>query len=71
MDYKDPGHYKNPEGTVAFEYKGAKLSEAPRVEPAKAKPDLATWQVKDPCKPRLGADGKPMPRAKAGGHSNH
>ncbi len=28
-DYKDPGHYKNPEGTVAYEYKG-KAPEATR-----------------------------------------
>jgi len=71
-DYKDPGHYKNPEGTVAYEYKGQKLAEAPRVETPKVSPDLATWQVKDPRKPRLGPDGKPLPGAKAGGaHSNH
>ncbi|MBY0611224.1 MAG: copper oxidase [Beijerinckiaceae bacterium] len=28
-DYKDPGPYKNPEGTIAYEYKG-RLAEAPR-----------------------------------------
>ncbi|WP_100962066.1 copper oxidase [Bosea sp. FBZP-16] len=71
-DYADPGHYKHPEGTVAYEYKGQKLAEAPRVEGPKTNPELATWQVKDPRKPRFGPDGKPLPGAKAGGaHSNH
>jgi hypothetical protein len=28
-DYKDPGWFKNPEGTVAFEWKG-EAPEAPR-----------------------------------------
>ena len=32
-DYKDPGWYKHPEGTVAYEWKGAKLAEAPRARP--------------------------------------
>jgi len=29
-DYKDPGWYKHPEGTVAYEYKGSIASEPPR-----------------------------------------
>jgi hypothetical protein len=81
-DYKDPGSYKNPQGTVAYEYKGAGLTEAPRAQPldakvapgakiapgAKAEP--TEWRVKDPRKPRLGPDGKPLPAAK-NPHSNH
>lgn len=49
-DYKDPGWYKNPPGTVAYEYKGDK---APKVKSSKG-PDSGlkghTWRVKDPRK---------------------
>jgi FtsP/CotA-like multicopper oxidase with cupredoxin domain len=69
-DYKDPGPFKNPEGTVAFEYKGQKLAEAPRTTGPDSGLDSVDWQVKDPRKPTLAADGTPLP-AKAGGHSNH
>ncbi|SFD32363.1 Multicopper oxidase with three cupredoxin domains (includes cell division protein FtsP and spore coat protein CotA) [Bosea sp. CRIB-10] len=69
-DYKDPGPFKNPEGTVAFEYKGQKLAEAPRTTGPDSGLDSVDWQVKDPRKPTLAADGTPVP-AKAGGHSNH
>jgi FtsP/CotA-like multicopper oxidase with cupredoxin domain len=34
-DYKDPGWYKNPPGTVAYEVKGEMLPEAPRAAPNK------------------------------------
>lgn len=34
-DYKDPGWYEHPDGTVAYEFKG-KLSEAPRSQGANA-----------------------------------
>lgn len=46
-DYKDPGWYKHPEGTVAFEYKG---SDAPKIKRSKgpdSKIDGHTWRVKD------------------------
>ena len=33
-DYKDPGPYKNPEGTVAYQFKGKLASEAPRASGA-------------------------------------
>ena len=64
------GWFKNPEGTVAYEYKGEKLAEAPRSDGPDSKRDSLDWSVKDPRKPRLGANGKPLPM-KAGGHSNH
>jgi FtsP/CotA-like multicopper oxidase with cupredoxin domain len=46
-DYADPGPYKNPPGTVAYEWKGA-----PPSVPVKAKPDAAhaDYQVVDPRK---------------------
>ncbi|WP_439498852.1 multicopper oxidase family protein [Bosea sp. (in: a-proteobacteria)] len=69
-DYKDPGPYKNPEGTVAFEYKGGKLSEAPRTKGPDSGVQSVDWRVKDPRKPRLGPNGKPIPAAK-NPHSNH
>jgi hypothetical protein len=28
-DYKDPGWYRHPQGTVAYEYKGPRLGQAP------------------------------------------
>ncbi|MGX1742433.1 multicopper oxidase family protein [Bosea sp. NPDC055353] len=69
-DYKDPGPYKNPEGTVAFEYKGAKLSEAPRTKGPDSGVQSVDWRVKDPRKPKLGPNGKPLSAAK-NPHSNH
>lgn len=69
-DYKDPGPYKNPEGTVAFEYKGERLSEAPRTRGPDSGVQSVDWRVKDPRKPRLGPDGKKLPGAK-NPHSNH
>ena len=70
-DYKDPGWFKHPEGTVAYEYKGPKLAEAPRTEGPDSGAPSVDWRVKDKRKPRLGPDGKPISRAKSGGHSNH
>ncbi|MFA6965731.1 multicopper oxidase family protein [Bosea sp. (in: a-proteobacteria)] len=69
-DYKDPGWFKHPQGTVAYEYTGQKLAEAPRTSGPDSGIDSVDWQVKDPRKPTLAADGTPLP-AKAGGHSNH
>jgi FtsP/CotA-like multicopper oxidase with cupredoxin domain len=69
-DYKDPGWFKNPEGTVAYEYKGQKLAEAPRTAGPDSGLDSVDWQVKDPRKPALAADGTPLP-VKPGSHSNH
>lgn len=69
-DYKDPGWFKHPEGTVAFEYKGQKLAEAPRGTSPDSGVEPTEWRVKDPRKPSLGPDGKPRPAAK-NPHSNH
>ncbi|MBR3189723.1 copper oxidase [Bosea sp. (in: a-proteobacteria)] len=69
-DYKDPGWFKHPEGTVAFEYKGQKLAEAPRGSSPDSGIEPSEWRVKDPRKPSLGPDGKPRPAAK-NSHSNH
>jgi hypothetical protein len=69
-DYKDPGWFKHPEGTVAFEYKGQKLAEAPRGTSPDSGIEPTEWRVKDPRKPNLGPDGKPRPAAK-NSHSNH
>jgi FtsP/CotA-like multicopper oxidase with cupredoxin domain len=69
-DYKDPGWFKHPEGTVAFEYKGQKLAEAPRGTSPDSGIEPTEWRVKDPRKPNLGPDGKPRPAAK-NPHSNH
>ena len=68
-DYKDPGWFKHPEGTVAFEYKGQKLAEAPRGSSPDSGIEPSEWRVKDPRKPSLGPDGKPRPAAK-NSHSN-
>ncbi|MGN6097158.1 MAG: multicopper oxidase family protein, partial [Bosea sp. (in: a-proteobacteria)] len=69
-DYKDPGWFKHPEGTVAFEYKGQKLAAAPRGTSLDSGVEATEWRVKDPRKPSLGPDGKPLPAAK-NPHSNH
>ncbi|CAN7628353.1 multicopper oxidase family protein [Bosea sp. LjRoot237] len=69
-DYKDPGWFKHPEGTVAFEYKGQKLAEAPRGASPDSGVEPTEWRVKDPRKPSLGPDGKPRPATKKS-HSNH
>jgi FtsP/CotA-like multicopper oxidase with cupredoxin domain len=48
-DYKDPGWFKNPEGTVAFEYKGAPLQEPKRAAKAeKADRAKTPFRVVDP-----------------------
>jgi len=57
-DYKDPGWYKHPEGTVSFEWKGgekaAEIAPSPKYDPAKT----AEFQVV-------------KPGARAGGHDKH
>ena len=70
-DYKDPGWYKHPEGTVAFEYKGQKLAEAPKSASPEGPLEAAEWRVRDPRQPRLDADGGPSARSGGGGHSKH
>src|SRR6478735_10733978 len=53
-DYKDHGWFKHPEGTVAYELKGAKLGEAQRASPPDSGVQSAEWRAKDPRKPSLG-----------------
>jgi hypothetical protein len=59
-DYNDPGWYKHPEGTVAYEWTGDPLPE-PRRAPASAKRTAAEFRAVDPRK-----------RSRAtGGHGSH
>ena len=51
--------------------KGAKLTEAPHTKGPDSGAQSVDWRVKDPRKPTPGPDGKPLPSAKPGGHSNH
>lgn len=55
-DYKDPGDYQHPDGTVAYEYDGP-VKEPPRAQPAPigAKPSMSIIK----------------PGAKTNGHHNH
>lgn len=69
-DYKDPGWFRHPEGTVAYELKGAKLGEAPRATSPESGVKAAEWRAKDPRKPGPGPDGKPRASTKKL-HSNH
>jgi hypothetical protein len=57
-DYSDPGWFKHPEGTVAYEYKGAPLQTPPRAENAKGKP--ASFSAVDP-----------RTKPASGGHNHH
>ena len=61
---RDPGWYKHPAGTVAYEWTGDPPSEAKRAPDAsKSKPGKAAeFRVVDPRK---------RPRAANGGHGNH
>ncbi len=54
-DYRDPGWYRPPPGTVAYEYKGPPLPEATRQEPA----------------PPQAVDLRVRVRKPAGGHAGH
>src|SRR5262249_21352086 len=53
-DFDDPGPYKNPEGTVAYEVKGANAQSAPRADsPSTAShPRIATEKVAKTSKSR-------------------
>jgi hypothetical protein len=57
-DYKDPGPYQNPEGTVAYEWQGASL----------AQPERPAGMEKSS---RDGDDGDILRVRKPGGHGNH
>ncbi|MFZ5525570.1 MAG: multicopper oxidase family protein [Pseudomonadota bacterium] len=60
-DYKDPGWFQHPKGTVAYEYAGETLP-APRATPA-AKADDTTMSVRKP--------GSAAGQAGHGGHKGH
>ena len=51
-NYADPGWFKHPEGTVAFEYAGPPLAEPPRAGGAAADPAKAPFRAVDPAKRR-------------------
>lgn len=61
-DYKDPGWYKHPEGTVAYEWTGEKLAEPARAISPDSGVKATEFRAVDPRK-------KPVRRA--GGHENH
>jgi hypothetical protein len=64
-DYSDPGWYKHPEGTVAYEWTGPQLSDPPRAPntPKRGKPS-AEFRAIDRRK-------RPVRAAKAGAHGKH
>jgi manganese oxidase len=64
-DYKDPGWYQHPPGTVAYEWKGAPL-EATRQQAHGTGSMPAVGQPKTPTEVKI---RKPQPGA--GGHSGH
>jgi FtsP/CotA-like multicopper oxidase with cupredoxin domain len=49
-DYADPGWFKHPEGTVAFEYRGPPLAEPSRAGGAAGDPAKAPYRAVDPTK---------------------
>jgi hypothetical protein len=63
-DYKDPGWYKHPEGTVAYEWTGPQLAEAPRAKTPDSGVKATEFRAIDPRK-------RPVRQDKAGGHGNH
>jgi FtsP/CotA-like multicopper oxidase with cupredoxin domain len=62
-DYKDPGPYKNPPGTVAYEAKVAEAGEPTRQPDAGASPGMEMPGMKGMDMP-----GMDMPGMKSGGH---
>jgi hypothetical protein len=63
-DYKDPGWYKHPEGTVAYEWTGA-------VPEAKRAPDAPTSRQGNAAEFRAVDPRKRGGRTARGGHQNH
>ncbi len=76
-DYKDPGWYKHPEGTVAFEYKGPKEALADPPQPpaasksksARPRDGKAGAAQSTATKPEL--EVRVVKRGSKGGHGNH
>ena len=52
-DYKDPGWYRHPEGTVAYEWTGEKLAEPTRATPPGSCAKAAEFRAVDPRKRRF------------------
>jgi hypothetical protein len=65
-DYKDPGPYENPPGTVAYEVKVAEAGEPARQPDAGASPGMEMPGMKGMDMP-----GMDMPGMKSGGHHDH
>jgi hypothetical protein len=65
-DYKDPGPYENPPGTVAYEVKVAEAGEPARQPNAGASPGMEMPGMKG-----LDMPGMDMPGMKSGGHHDH
>jgi hypothetical protein len=61
-DYKDPGWYKHPEGTVAYEWTGEQLAEPARATSPDSGAKATEFRAIDPRK---------RPARTAGGHNNH
>jgi manganese oxidase len=62
-DYKDPGPYKNPPGTVAYEVNMAQAGEPPRQPGPSESPGKEM--------PGMDMPGMNMPGMKPGGHQGH
>jgi manganese oxidase len=70
-DYKDPGWYKHPPGTVAYEYTGQALPAASTATGPDSGIDGHTWRVKDPRKPPEAVEGETGPVVKPKAHGHH
>jgi hypothetical protein len=64
-DYRDPGWYKHPPGTVAYEFTGS------LPDPARFKADASPGQGSMPPTARPPKDVEVKVRKPAGGHSGH
>jgi hypothetical protein len=61
-DYRDPGHYAHPPGTVAYEYQGPPLADAPRGATAPHTGDSSTAAPANPANAQA---------RKPSGHAHH
>jgi hypothetical protein len=52
-DYKDPGWYQHPAGTVAYEWTGPQLADPARAKPPKTNPKQTELRAIDPRKRRV------------------
>ena len=70
-DYNDPGWYKHPPGTVAYEYTGQALPTASTATGPDSGIDGHTWRVKDPRKPPEAIESETGPVVKPKAHGHH